>query len=265
MGPDAESVRRSYRFDIRAPTDNRPFFNQFLRMTDRGADLDFLSVSERGLLILQTLLGLLASAVLLLVLSPLLPLRISPFREPFTLFYFSGLGAGFMLFEVALIQRLMPLWGSTVTSAALVIAALLCGMGVGSAVSRRIPSRPLVAAGLAFGLAGLSVIALQGLDTVIGRLMPAAAAVRAGGILLILLLSAVPFGMPFPLGVRLLAERDARQIPWACGIDGAVAVLAAPAAALLAFQSGYSALTFAAAGAYLLASAGALFAQIRRA
>jgi len=259
-GPDAESFRRSYRFDIRAPTDNRPFFNQFLRPADRGADLDFLSVSERGLLILQVLLYMLAAAVLLLVFGPLLPLRIPPLREPFTLLYFSGLGAGFMLFEVALIQRLIPLWGGTLTSAALVISALLCGMGIGSGVSRRIPARPLVASALALGVAGGSALMLQGLDAATGWLMPASVAGRGAGAFLLLMLPAIPMGLLFPLGLRLLAGRDARQIPWACGIDGAVAVLAAPSAALLAFQVGYSALTLAAAGAYLLAAAAGLFA-----
>ncbi|MBE0584312.1 MAG: hypothetical protein IH612_11205, partial [Desulfofustis sp.] len=260
IGPDPEFLRRSYRFDIRAPSDDRPFFNQFLRFGDRGTDLEFLSVSERGLLILHMLLYLLAAAVLLLVLGPLVPLSLSPIRQPFTLIYFTGLGAGFMLFEVALIQRLMPLWGNALTSVALVIAALLCGMGIGSAVSRRIAATPPMLAGLTLAIVGLTVITLKGLEVSVASLMASPAAVRGGAVLLFLMLAAVPMGMPFPLGVRLLAQSDVRHIPWACGIDGAVAVLAAPSAALLAFQFGYAALIPAVGGAYLLAFIGALFA-----
>jgi hypothetical protein len=260
IGPDSEFLRSSYRFDIRAPSDDRPFFNQFLRLGDRGEDLEFLSVSERGLLILQLLLSLLTAAVLLLVLGPLLPLSLSPIRQPFTLIYFTGLGAGFMLFEVALIQRLMPLWGNALTSVALVITALLCGMGIGSSVSRRIAATPLLLAGLTLVIAGLTVMTLNGLDFAVAPLLASSPAVRGGAVLFFLTLTAVPMGILFPLGVRLLAQRDVRQIPWACGIDGAVAVLAAPGAALLAFQFGYAALTPAVGGAYLLAFIGALFA-----
>ena len=260
IGPNPELVRSSYRFDIRAPSDDRPFFNQFLRLGDWGADLHFLSVSERGLVILQMLLLLLAAAVLLLVLGPLAPLSLSPIRQPFTLIYFTGLGAGFMLFEVALIQRLMPLWGNAPTSVALVITALLCGMGIGSAISRKVAATPLLLAGSTLVIAGLTVITLEGLDFAVASLMASPAVVRGGAVLLFLMLAAVPMGVPFPLGVRLLAGRDGRQIPWACGIDGAVAVLAAPGAALLAFQFGYAALTPAVGGAYLLATTGALFA-----
>ncbi|MCB2173987.1 hypothetical protein KQH41_01840 [bacterium] len=260
IGPDPESLRSSYRFDIRAPSDDRPFFDQFLRLADRGTDLEFLSVSERGLLILQLLLSLLAVAVLLLVLGPLVPLSLSPIRQPFTLIYFTGLGAGFMLFEVALIQRLMPLWGNALTSVALVITALLCGMGIGSVLSRRIVATPFSTAGLTFLIAGLTVITLTGLDCAVALLMTAPVLVRNGAVLAFLMLSTVPMGIPFPLGVRLLAKRDARQIPWACGIDGAFAVLAAPGAALLAFQFGYASLTPAVGGSYLLACTGALLA-----
>ncbi len=263
IGPDAEVLHSSYRFDIRAPSDDRPFFNQFLRLGDQGTDLEFLSVSERGLLILQMLLCLLAAAVLLVVLGPLLPLALSPVRQPFTLIYFTGLGAGFMLFEVALIQRLMPLWGNALTSVALVITALLCGMGIGSILSRRIAASPLWLAGLTLVIAGVTVLTLMGLDFAVASLPALPAVVRNGAVLFFLMLAAVPMGIPFPLGVRLLAKRDARQIPWACGIDGAVAVLAAPGAALLAFQFGYGSLTPAVGGAYLLSFLGALFAQKR--
>ncbi len=262
MGPDAEVLRSTYRFDIRAPSDNRPFFNQFLRLGDRGTDLDFLSVSERGLLILQILLYLLAAAALVLVLGPLIPLSLSPIRQPFTLLYFTGLGAGFMLFEVALIQRLMPLWGNALTSVALVVTALLCGMGIGSGISRRIAATPLLLAGLTLVIAGVTVITLSILDFAVASLMASPAVIRGGAVLIFLILVAVPLGIPFPLGVRLLAKSDVRQIPWACGIDGAVAVLAAPGAALLAFQFGYVSLMPAVGGAYLLAFLGALCAAV---
>jgi hypothetical protein len=258
LGPDPATARARYRFDIRAPTDNQPFFNQFLRPGESSADLDFLSVGERGLLFLKALLGLLTGAVLLLVFLPLLPLRTSLARAPFTLPVFAGLGAGFMFFEIALIQRLTLLWGNAVTSAALVIAALLCGMGAGSFLSRNWTATPRRLGTLALGIAMLQILVLPVLGVALPRLLTAGAGLRHGGGVLLLLLCALPLGVPFPMAIRLLARHAPRQIPWACGIDGALAVLTAPAAALLAYRAGYSSLALASAAAYLIAAAGTL-------
>ncbi len=93
------------------------------------------------------------------------------------------------------------------------------------------------------------------------RMLAASAAVRFGGGIALLVLCAIPLGMPFPLGIRLLSAHPTGQIPWACGIDSAVAVITAPAAGLLAFQMGFSSLALAAAAAYLLAALGVLAAR----
>jgi hypothetical protein len=264
LGPGAEETRQRYRFDIRAPTDDKPFFNQFLRPGDGGGDLDFLSVSERGLVFLRALLFLLGGAVLLLVFVPLLPLRASLRQAPFTLPVFAGLGAGFMFFEISLIQRFTLLWGNPVVSAALVIAALLCGMGAGSVASRRLPATPRGLAGLALGIAAMQAILLPALGWAIPHLLAASDVIRWGGGMALLIACAIPLGMPFPIGVRLLSQRAPRHIPWACGIDGAVAVLTAPTAALLAYRAGYSSLAFASVAAYLLAALGALVIRAPR-
>ncbi|MBM9538046.1 hypothetical protein [Desulfobulbus alkaliphilus] len=252
-----ENLLRTYPFDIRAPTDDRPFFHQFLRLGTYDADLDFLSISERGPIFLLALLLLLFIAVVLVVFAPLWPLRASLSRAPFTLLYFAGLGAGFMIFEVALIQRFTLLWGSPVTSAALVITALLCGMSVGSWYSRRLPARPVVLMGLALGIATLQVLMPMILTPIITFLLATETVIRIGGGMAVLVLAALPLGLPFPLGIRLLNRDTPGQIPWACGIDSALAVLAAPAAALLALHAGYSSLAIAATLAYLLAALGA--------
>jgi len=260
LGPDPAPALDAYRLDVRAPTDDRPFFNQFLRWGKRDAGLDFLSVSERGLDFLQVLVALLCVAALVLVLGPLLPLRTSPLRTPFTVLYFTGLGAGFIFLEIELIQRLTLLWSNPILSAALVIAALMCGMGIGSAASHRFPATPRVLALLTLGIAVLQAVLLVVLGRAVPSLLAASAAVRFGGGIAFLVLCAIPLGMPFPLGLRLLADRDPRQVPWACGIDGAWAVIAAPGAALIAFMAGFSSLALAAAASYLLAALGAVAA-----
>lgn len=260
LGNNPERFLTEYRFDVRATVDDRPFFNQFLRLNDRGADLDLLSVSERGLVYVKALLLILGIAVVLLVFAPLLPLRTSAKGAPFVLLFFSGIGTGFMLFEIALIQRMSLLWGHPVISAAAVITALLCGMGAGSLISRRASPTPRRLAAITAGIAGMHLLLPFVFSFAVESLLPAAAITRYAVGMLLPAICAIPMGMPFPLAVRLLAESRRRQIPWACGIDGATAVITAPAAALIAFQSGFTSLSYLAAATYLIAAIGALTA-----
>lgn len=261
LGPHPGEWLDTYRFDVRAPTDDRPFFNQFIRWNDRGEDLLQLSLSERGLPVLRVLVLLLALAAVVLVLGPLVPLRAETRRAPFTLLTFSGLGAGFMIWEVSLIHRLALLWGHPVTSAALVITSALAGMALGSLLSRNLRASPLalkmVLAGIV--LMHLALTPLTGLLT--SSLLASPLWARAGIAVLLAFVPAIPMGMPFPLGVRLLSGETARHIPWACGIDSALAVLAAPVASLLAYRHGFAALGHLATAAYGVALLGSFLSS----
>ena len=51
---------------------------------------------------------------------------------------------------------------------------------------------------------------------------------------------AVLMGMPFPLGLRMLAGKNENNLPWAWGINGCVSVISAAFAALLSVEAGFS-------------------------
>jgi len=256
LGPDPEAALAGHRFDIRPPDDNRPFFNQFIRAGDHGEDLQQLSIGERGIHVMQwALLGLLA-AVVVLVLLPLLALRGGKGSWSFTLLTFSGLGAGFMFYEVSLLQRLQFLWGHPLSTAAWVLTLALCGMSAGSLLSRRLPATPACMGLCLAGIVLLQILLRGSLPALVNlglRLSP------AGGNLLgalTVFASAVPLGLPFPLGLRWLNRRHPASIPWACGIDSAFAVLAAPTAGLLAYHAGIFTVGTAAALFYSIALLG---------
>ena len=265
LGPDRADFHERYRFNVRAPTDNRPFFNQFLHPRDTlklmqpdRSDLAQLSLSEKGLVFVVVLVGLLALGTLVLVLGPLVALR-RPVRRPgFTLIYFAALGAGFMFIEIGLIQRFTLLWGSPLHSAAAVITILLCGMGLGSAFSQRLQASGRRLFILTAVIALLQAAILIGAAPLFDLLLtvPKPIAIAMG--LALLLPPAFLLGIPFPLGMRLLAKDAADQIPWAWGINGCFSVLTSSAAGLLALMGGFNALTYAAGIAYLLAGIVAL-------
>lgn len=250
-----ERLYRDYPFRIRPVSDDRPFFAQFLRWRQLGSLLEL--YGQRAVPFLE--LGLLVAAVSALVLTILaallilLPLTGLPSQQRQgwrTLLFFGGLGIGYMWTELALIHHFTLQLGQPVTAAALVVGVLLTGSAAGSALTGRFtrlhPWRwaGVVAVTLAL-YAGLLAPLLQ-------ASLPLPLAGRAALAALLLTPAAVVMGMPFPLGLRLLNRRHAAEVPWAWGINGCLAVVAAALATLLAVEVGYSLLLMLAAGAYLL-------------
>jgi hypothetical protein len=258
FGTNRDDFIHQTRFNVQAPTDNRPFFYQFLRTGDRGDDLAHLSISERGLVFLKAVLILLSAAVCFLVLGPLFFLKSRNTQRLFSLFYFAGIGAGFMIYEIALIQRFILVLGDPATSAAVVITALLSGMSIGSRFSHRVPQRKIYLAIVPVAVILLPLL-LPWMFLVLTPMLislPFIFRLLISGLLAGL--PAIGLGIPFPLGIRHLSQTAPGHIPWACGIDGAMAVLAAPAAAWLALLFGFDRMVFLAVLCYLIAGVSAL-------
>ena len=93
-----------------------------------------------GLSALLTLMGISVLLVLLFIVSPLIFSARPASGWGRWLIYFGALGAGFMLLEVALLQRFVLLLGHPVYSLTVTLFSLLLGTGLGSFLSRRIPA-----------------------------------------------------------------------------------------------------------------------------
>ena len=92
-----------------------------------------------GLSALLTLFGISAASSLLFIVGPLLIGGDRPGAGwAGWLAYFGALGAGFMLLEVALLQRFVLLLGHPVYSLTVTLFSLLLGTGIGSLLSRRV-------------------------------------------------------------------------------------------------------------------------------
>jgi predicted membrane-bound spermidine synthase len=150
---------------------------------------------------------------------------------------------GFMLLEVALLQRFVLLLGHPVYSLTVTLFSLLLGTGLGSLISRRVEAdrvktmtlRALVGV---LGAAALSPALLPVfIDFAIVWPLPARVAVAVA----ILVPLGVLLGMPLPGGMRLLAARRADLIPWGWGMNGAFSVVGATLAVFIAMNWGFSA------------------------
>ncbi|MBB3188891.1 hypothetical protein [Halomonas cerina] len=182
------------------------------------------------------IVSVMAFALILLPLGRLPPLR-PPFSRLSVAGYFTALGLGYLLIELALFQRLILYLGEPVLAAALVFATFLIGSGVGSAMAPEtadLANRRRVFAGLALGLvpALLTWLAVESLSTPPFPL-------RALVLVAALLPLAWAMGRPFPWALRQLADQP-RWVPWAWGINGFASVLSAVLAPLVSVHIGQS-------------------------
>lgn len=156
--------------------------------------------------------------------------------------YLALIGVGFMLVEVALIQRLQLLLGQPVLSFTLVLGVLLLGGGLGSLASGRVRLERLAAViswvGLSVG--GLVLLYLLALPAALKLVMPASLLVRSLAIVALVLPLGFVMGMPFPSGLRLAQRVHPGEIPLLWGVNGVFSVLGSVLAVVIAMGWGFS-------------------------
>jgi hypothetical protein len=242
--------------DLRPATDEWPFFFLSARWRDLVGAL-----RQRGNPLLNPIAFLLVSLFGLAVLAVALigwPLwwlragwRTTPGKAALV-GYFTALGAGFMLAEIALMQRFTIFLGNPVLAVGTVLAALLVTSGVGSWAARawREAGRDPVPVAAGWIIALLVVYALPALPQLLRALLGAPLPVRLALTLALVALVGFPMGMPFPMGLARVSERSAPFVPWAWGINGLVSVLASLSSYLLGMMLGYPAMFYLGAALY---------------
>ncbi|MGD2126022.1 MAG: hypothetical protein PVG99_08080 [Desulfobacteraceae bacterium] len=270
-GPEAKSFLGKYIFDVSPTTDDRPYFSHFFRW-DKASTLfhhlrrEWFPLIELGyVLIIATLVqAVIASGALILL--PLLFLKWAhkvvsqtgavPRGTDIlgTLIYFGCIGLAFMFLEMALLPKYTLLLSHPIYSAAVVLSSILVFAGLGSMSVRRFQTRGVWF--LWIPAATISIwVAIQVLagDGLFARALAWPFWSRMA--LAILLISVLSFfmGWPFPSGLRVLARRFPRLMPWAWGINGCASVIGAVLGKYLAVSIGFRWLMFVACALYLLA------------
>jgi spermidine synthase len=247
--PDPIAFTRSYPFDVSPPTDDRPFFFHLLRLGD-FLKAPFLRTGQlynyHAIFVLGSLLiisGLLVSGI---IVGPLLVfkrrlLKERPGLSP--LFYFACLGLGFMLVELALMQRFILFLGHPIYALAVVLFSLLVFSGLGSRSTSlllgRVPPIRLLRIVLLMLIILLAIYAVM-LSPVFYALVRLELAYRILAAVILLAPLGFLMGMPFPLGIRIISQRSADIVPWVWGINGATSVLGTVLALTLAMNFGFT-------------------------
>lgn len=233
-----------YAFHIEPASDNRPYFNQFVRFRSFSLLSDLynqeeLPFLELGYLIVFVTLIQISVLALLLILIPLIRIKTQSGGKLPVLVYFASLGLGYMFIEIILIQRFILYFGTPVIAVAFVIAIMMISSGAGSFVSGYVNlSRRNLRIILAAVVAG-GVILLACLNPILRHTIGMHLAVK---VLIAVFMIAIPgffMGMPFPLGLRATSARHQSLVPWAWGINGCLSVIASPLAILIAVEAGF--------------------------
>ncbi len=253
-----------YDFNIKPPTDNRPYFSQFIKWKSLPhlAELfgsDAVPFFEIGYIIVVITFFQIAVFVFALILLPLF--KISSQREYrlWTVLYFSGIGIGYMFVEIVLIQKFILYFGNPVYSVAAVIAFMLICSGAGSYYSSNFNLERRVSLKV-FGIIILLLLLYSFLLTpILQSTISALFLIKIIIAFFIIGFPAFAMGLPFPLGLRFINLKNDSLTPWAWGINGSMSVLSTVLAVIFAVELGFSLVIIFAAGAYMIS----LFSGVR--
>jgi predicted membrane-bound spermidine synthase len=255
--PQLEEVFRHNDSQLAAATDDKPFFNQHSRWSrirwNTIVDLFSqkqpigarLALEDRPIAEVTLLILLVQSAFVagLCILVPLVLLRRRglPIEGRWCwLGYFAALGLGFIMVEIALLQRFLLFLGQPIYTYAVVLAGLLIFTGLGSHAAggwgvdrHRILNRVLLCAIVLVPIVAVVTPAVfracLGLG-IVWRITIALLLVAPLGFVL---------GMPFPIGLRLAMQRSSALGSWAWGVNGFFTVIGTVLALIFGMMIGF--------------------------
>jgi hypothetical protein len=263
---DPYRFAQSYAYNVAPVSDNAPFFfftlkaGQILGPQALKHGIDW--KVNLGVLVLILVLVISVVAVLGFL---ILPLALRGGRQsPLPLLYFVAVGLGYILVEIAFIQRFVLFLGHPTYALTVVIFLLMLSSGAGSLLSRRWLARTE----MAWMPLTLVILALVCDLFFLPRGLPAWVGLGFGYRLVVSGMLLIPLGfvmgMPFPTGLRALAGRGVFEVPgeatgaenaveWAWAMNAAASVLGSVLAMVIAIQFGLTITLACGVGAYVLA------------
>lgn len=256
---------RDYPYNITPVTDNAPFF--FFTIKTKEVLKGIVGGSGKGMdwrinlgsVVLFMLLGISAVAVVGFLILPLALYQPARLHGTRGLWYFVAVGLGYILVEIAFIQRFVLFLGHPTYALTVVVFLMLLASGAGSIVARRWigsddPRRVRWALGAIVAALALYLFVLPPLLT---ALVGLGFATKLALTALALVPLGFAMGMPFPTGLQVVAfsEEQSAGTEWAWAMNAASSVFGSVLAMVIAIHFGLGATLACGAVAYLAALA----------
>jgi spermidine synthase len=258
-------VWNAFETNVNPTYDNNPFFFNSIRMSNLQGALTGVGEWQKtnlGTFVLFALFAITSVLVLLFIIGPLLFVRSRTMTGEKSgrmsyLFYFACLGAGFIIVEVAMIQKFILFLGHPVYALAVILFSLLTFSALGSYLSGRLDeSRVKQTLVKLIGVLVVMVfVYILLLPPIFYGLVWLPHPARIVIAVLLMAPLALLMGMPMPIGIKLLSKSAPQIIPWAWGVNGATSVMGSVGALVIAILTGFNQALIVGAGLYLLALA----------
>lgn len=242
-----EQTLVSYDFNLRPPTDDRPYFFHYFRWRQTPSVLATFGTRWQpfggsGYFVLLALLALVSALAAALLLIPRFAGRGG--RGP-GMSYFALLGIAYLMVEIPLIMRFTLWLDRPALALGAVLFTVLLGSGIGSRLSPDRSLRAVIAA-----LVALLLVGVIGIPALISATLHWTLPWRLALALVTLFPPSVLMGIPFARGLALI---DKAGIPWAWAINGAFSGVSGVLTAILLLDFGFRASLALGALAYLCA------------
>lgn len=240
-----EFVRDNF-FRVQPSTLNQPDFYSILRLSKLKTILKNISLVPLGEMGGLINIAILLQSIIIAIIILLLPLirwrkylpKAKDLIKP--IFYFAGLGLGFLFLEIYLIGKGSFFLNDSMYGFAIVLASMLVFSGLGSLLSEKYLKKPRRGLALACGTVLLWLIIMSFfLDPLLLALIAMPLFLKCLFLIVIIAPLSIALGFPFSLGLSLFrGERD-HLLPWAWSINGSFSVIASPLANIIILSLGY--------------------------
>ena len=169
------------------------------------------------------------------------------------LFYFSGLGIGFIFIEMVMIQLFSLLLGEPVYTFAIVLSALLLFTGAGAFISGKYRLNPMQTLRISIlALSALLLVASLFLPSLLRVAIALSMPTRVTLAILLMMPLGILLGIPFPTGIDIISRYAPSLIPWVWGINGFFTVIGSVVAIILSMMTGFQSVLWIAIAIYLI-------------
>lgn len=262
------SFEKNYVFNIYPPSDNNPYFYNFIKI--KNIPYFFREMGEKWLFLIEsssfinfaTFITVTIVAVILIfapyLFVPSIVRKITGLGIIFV--YFSSIGIGYMAVEIILIQMLKQFYDDPVISATIILASVLIFSGFGSIFSESLEknkksflaSIEILILGATVSL--LIIITMIFLAPIHNLVLNMPDYIRVS--LSILMISPLAFmmGIPFPIGLSILKDNSSNSTIWAWSINSYFSVITATAISSFLPICGFRLLMIFSASVYFLSA-----------
>ena len=254
-------IASRYVFNVRALTNDAPYFAAYVKTRDLPRVLDRLELlqDEWGYLLIWATLGVACMTATVLLAIPFIWGWRAIFSRSrgkgLTVLYFACLGAGYIMVEVGLIAHFVMALGNPTISASVLITGMLVFSGLGALTSERtLPRMRSVMPSLFIAIGALLITYALFINWALDGIGALPYGARLICCFLLIAPPAFLMGFPMPTAMTTLGRLGKEHMfIWAWGVNGCFSVIGAAAAPVLATNFGLGAVIEIAALAYLLA------------